>query len=114
MKKSANERTFQGRLFILAQNAIDDTDTITFDKIYQEQNTGTTTAKFSDGIITSSIDARKRIFIELKNASWDASDDELVMDAANKANMNGAEYFVTGTPRQLIIFQTFRPNTTLQ
>lgn len=114
MKKSANERTFQGRLFILVQNAIDEIKTIAFEKIYQEQNTGTTTTKFSDGIITSSLDAGKKVFIELKNASWDASDDELVMDAANKANMNGAEYFITGTPRQLIIFQTFKPNTTLQ
>lgn len=114
MKKSANERTFQGRLFILAQNAIDESETISFDKIYQEQNTGNTTAKFSDGIITSSVDATKKVFIELKNASWDATDDDLVFDAANKANINGAEYFITGTPRQLIIFQTFKPNTTLQ
>lgn len=114
MKKSANERTFQGRLFILAQAEINATNTITFDKVFQEQNTGTTTTKFSDGIITSSIDSSKKVFIELKNASWDASDDELVMDAATKANINGAEYFVTGTPRQLIIFQTFKPNTTLQ
>lgn len=114
MKKSANERTFQGRLFILAQNIIDENKTIAFEKIYQEQNTGTTTAKFSDGIITSSLDAGKKVFIELKNASWDASDDELVMDAANKANINGADYFITGTPRQLIIFQTFKSNTTLQ
>ena len=114
MKKSANERTFQGRLFILAQNAIDEVKTIGFDKIFQEQNSGLTTAKFSDGILTSRIDSSKKVFIELKNASWDASDDELVMDAANKANMNGAEYFVTGTPRQLIIFHTFKPNTTLQ
>jgi len=114
MKKSANERTFQGRLFILAQNIIDENKTIAFDKIYQEQNTGITSAKFSDGIITSSLDASKKIFIELKNASWDASDDDLVSDAANKANINGAEYFITGTPRQLIIFQTFKPNTTLQ
>jgi hypothetical protein len=57
MKKSANERTFQSRLFILVQNTIDEIKTIAFEKIYQEQNTGTTTAKFSDGIITSSLDA---------------------------------------------------------
>jgi len=114
MKKSANERTFQGRLFIIAERILDENKSIGFHKITQEENTGTTTAKFSDGIIYSNIDASKKVFIELKNASWDASDDELVMDAANKANMNGSEYFITGTPRQLIIFQTFKPNTTLQ
>ncbi|NVN95313.1 MAG: SAM-dependent DNA methyltransferase [Bacteroidetes bacterium] len=114
MKKSANERTFQGRLFIIAERILDENKNIGFHKITQEENTGTTTAKFSDGIIYSNIDASKKVYIELKNASWDASDDELVMDAANKANMNGAEYFITGTPRQLIIFQTFKPNTTLQ
>lgn len=114
MKKTANERTFQGRLFIIIQKLIDENQTITFDKIYQEQNTGTTSAKFSDGTLQSSIDKSKKVFIELKNASWDASDDELVTDAAHKANLNGAEYFITGTPRQLIIFQTFKPNTTLQ
>lgn len=114
MKKSANERTFQGRLFIIAEKILDENKSIGFHKITQEENTGTTSAKFSDGIIYSTIDASKKVFIELKNASWDASDDELVIDASNKANMNGAEYFITGTPRQLIIFQTFKPNTTLQ
>ena len=113
MRKTANERTFQGRLFIVAEKILEENKNICFQKITQEENTGTTTAKFSDGIVYSSKDASKKVFIELKNASWDASDDELVMDAANKANMNGAEYFVTGTPRQLIIFQTFKPNTTL-
>jgi hypothetical protein len=55
-----------------------------------------------------------KVFIELKNASWNDSDDDLLMDAANKANLNGAEFFITDIPRQLIIFQTFKPNTTLQ
>lgn len=85
MKKTANERTFQGRLFILVQKIIEESDTIFFSKIFQEQNTGTTTTKFSDGTLTSSQDGSKKVFIELKNANWDASDDELVMDAANKA-----------------------------
>ena len=114
MKNVANERTFQGRLFILAQSIVDKTVSIKFDKFYQEQNTGTTSAKFSDGTITSKVDTRKKVFVELKNASWDASEDDLVNGAASKAYMNGADYFVTGTPRQLIIYQTFKSNTTLQ
>ena len=111
MHKSANERTFQGRLFIIAQDIIESSDTIKFQKIFQELNTSVDPGEgqrrknwFSDGLIESSIDKRKKVFIELKDASWDATDDILVADAANKAFQNGAAYFVTGTPRQIVLY----------
>lgn len=39
--------------------------------------------------------------------SWDATDEILVKDAHQKASTNGYEYFVTGTPKQLVLYKTF-------
>ncbi|KAF0153809.1 MAG: hypothetical protein FD188_3341, partial [Ignavibacteria bacterium] len=50
----------------------------------------------------------------MKNQSWDATDEDLVNDAMMKAFNQGIEYFITGTPRQLVLFKTFEPNTTPQ
>ena len=61
----------------------------------------------------SSIDTSKKVLFELKDSSWDATDEKLVYDAMMKAFNRGYEYFVTGTPRQLVIYQTFRADTTL-
>src|SRR3990172_1438804 len=80
----ANERTFQGVLLNAFQT-----------------------------IITSSVDSKMKEFVELKSTSWDAQDEILVKDAAKKAFSNGVKYFVTGTPRQLIIYKTFMEGTPL-
>lgn len=110
---TSNERTFQGVLLNLINNIIPSNNRISFKKILQEQNIGVGNARFSDGLLYSSIDAGKKILFELKDSSWDATDETLVMDAMTKANNRGFEYFVTGTPRQLVIFKTFEPNTTV-
>lgn len=109
----ANERTFQGVLLNTFQTIINDDADIKFESVFQEQNVGVGESRFSDAIITSSVDSKRKIFVELKPTSWDAQDEILVTDAARKAFNNGVEYFVTGTPRQLIIYKTFIEGTPL-
>jgi len=109
----ANERTFQGVLLNTFQSIINDNADIKFVSAFQEQNVGVGESRFSDTIITSSADSKQKVFVELKPTSWDAQDEILVTDAARKAFNNGVEYFVTGTPRQLIIYKTFMEGTPL-
>lgn len=110
----ANERTFQGVLLSTFNSLLQDNPEIKFDSAFQELNVGVGESRFSDTIITSSVDSKLKVFIELKNQSWDATDEDLVNDAMMKAFKNGIEYFITGTPRQLVLFKTFEPNTTPQ
>jgi len=110
----ANERTFQGVLLSIFNKVIDDNPGIKFDSAFQELNVGVGESRFSDTIITSNVDSKLKVFIELKNQSWDAADEDLINDAMMKAFKNGIEYFITGTPRQLVLFKTFEPNTTPQ
>lgn len=110
-KKSATERTFQGILISLVNQILSTNSNIGFKNVTQEENVGVGENKFSDGILYSQKDSNKKVFIELKDTNWDATDEVLVLDAMRKANNNGIEYFVTGTPRQLVIFKTFIPNT---
>ena len=109
----ANERTFQGILGSLINQVIKDSDSSKFQQITQEENVGDEFARFSDGLLYSSVDIKKKTLFELKNSSWDATDEILVRDAMRKAADRGIEYFVTGTPRQLVVYKTFEPNTTL-
>lgn len=109
----ANERTFQGVLLSTFNKVIDDNPSIKFDSAFQELNVGVGENRFSDTILNSAVDSSKKVFIELKNSSWDATDEILVTDAMTKASKNGIEYCVTGTPRQLVLFKTFKPNTTI-
>ncbi|MCL4549170.1 MAG: N-6 DNA methylase, partial [Bacteroidetes bacterium] len=110
----ANERTFQGVLLSTFNSLLQDNPEIKFDSAFQELNVGVGESRFSDTIITSNVDSKLKVFIELKNQSWDATDEDLVNDAMMKAFKNGIEYFITGTPRQLVLFKTFEPNTTPQ
>ncbi|MFL5763896.1 MAG: class I SAM-dependent DNA methyltransferase [Bacteroidia bacterium] len=111
---SANERTFQGELYRIINDIISGDSEINFTKITQEENVGTKgKARFADGKLYSSINKRKIVSFELKNNKWDATDDILVLDAAQKAMNNGYEYFVTGTPRQLVVFKTFEEGVPL-
>lgn len=110
----ANERTFQGVLLSTFNSILQNNSEIKFDSAFQELNVGVGESRFSDTIITSSVDSKLKVFIELKNQSWDATDEDLVNDAMMKAFKNGIEYFITGTPRQLVLFKTFEPNTTPQ
>ncbi len=112
-KKTATERTFQGILISLINQILTSNTEIGFQKITQEENVGVDNNRFSDGLLYSRINSNKNVFIELKDTSWDATDEILVKDAMYKANNKGIEYFVTGTPRQLVIFKTFIPNTEL-
>lgn len=108
-----NERTFQGKLWYLINSILDSSDQFNFKEILQEQNIGVDDSRFADGLLYSSKDASKKVLFELKDSSWDATDEKLVYDAMMKAFNRGYEYFVTGTPRQLVIYQTFRADTTL-
>ncbi|MFH1197899.1 MAG: N-6 DNA methylase [bacterium] len=108
----ANERTFQGVLLTTFNKIIEDYLEFHFAPAEQEQNVGVGESRFSDTIISSSVDSKLKVFVELKNSSWDATDEELVNDAMTKAFKQGIEYFITGTPRQLVLFKTFEPNTT--
>ncbi|MBK7105912.1 MAG: SAM-dependent DNA methyltransferase [Ignavibacteriae bacterium] len=109
----ANERTFQGVLLTTFNQIFKENPELKFTSANQEQNVGIGENRFSDTIINSSVDSSKKVFIELKNSSWDATDEILVKDAMTKALNNGIEYCVTGTPRQLVLFKTFKPNTTI-
>lgn len=111
---SVNERTFQGELFRIINNALVEQEEIKFLKITQEENVGKKgQARFSDGKLYSKINSKKIVSFELKNSKWDATDDVLVADAASKALNKGYEYFVTGTPRQLVVFKTFQEGVPL-
>jgi methylase of polypeptide subunit release factors len=111
---NANERTFQGELFRIINSILEKNNDIGFDKITQEENVGVKRApRFADGKLYSNKDNRKIVSFELKNSSWDATDEDLVIDAAKKALTNGFEYFVTGTPRQLALYRTFEAGKAL-
>ncbi len=113
-KKSANERTFQGELFKIIERIITQEKEIHFEKITQEENIGVgPKQRFADGLLYSSAFKNRRVLFELKNTGWDATDEVLVTDAMHKALDAGIEYYVCGTPRQLVIFKTFEPNTTI-
>ena len=112
MEKS-NERTFQGILWYLINSILNSKDEYNFKVILQEQNIGVNDSRFADGLLYSSLDSHKKVLFELKDSSWDATDEKLVYDAMIKAFNKGFEYFVTGTPRQLVIYQTFKADTTL-
>lgn len=110
---SPNERTFQGILLNKINELLKDEQEISFSHILQEQNVGVEGARFSDGLLYSEKDINKKVLFELKDTNWDATDERLVFDASMKAFNRGFEYFVTGTPRQLVIYRTFKENTTL-
>jgi len=113
VKKTANERTFQGELYRIINQILEKNKNIHFTKMTQEENIGIGNARFADGLLYSKIDISKKILFELKNTSWDATDETLVKDASAKANTQGYNYFVTGTPRQLVIYKTFIPGVPL-
>lgn len=110
---TANERTFQGILWSFINRILSDQESPRFKIITQEENVGQGTSRFSDGILYSNSDAGNKTLFELKNSSWDATDETLVMDAMTKAFNAGMKYFVTGTPRQLVVFKTFIPQTSV-
>ena len=110
---TANERTFQGILWNKINELLNEAKDISFSHILQEQNVGVDNARFSDGLLYSDKDNNKKVLFELKDTNWDATDERLVFDASMKAFNRGFEYFVTGTPRQLVIYRTFQENTTL-
>ncbi len=110
----ANERTFQGVFNDLINTILKEKPEIQFKKILQEQNIGVGESRFADGMLYSKIDTAKSVLFELKNNDWDATSAELVTPACMKAMRFGISYFVTGTPKQLAIYETFKPNTSIQ
>ncbi|MCX6160463.1 MAG: N-6 DNA methylase [Ignavibacteriae bacterium] len=113
LEPKSNERTFQGVLVSLINQIIKGDSKYSFSQITQEQNIGVDSSRFGDCLLYSSLDSENIVLFELKNTSWDANDEALVRDAAQKASDRGYKYYVTGTPRQLVIFQTFKQFTTL-
>ncbi len=109
----ANERTFQGILISLVNKLIANNNELLFERAVQELEVGVEQTRFNDFTLFSAKDTGIKVFCELKNSNWDATDEILVKDAMKKAFDRGVEFFVTGTPRQLVIFQTFKPNTTI-
>jgi len=110
---TSNERTFQGILWNKINELLKEEQGISFSHILQEQNVGVEDPRFSDGLLYSEKDITKKVLFELKDTNWDATDERLVFDASMKAFNRGFEYFVTGTPRQIVIYRTFKENTTL-
>ncbi len=109
----SNERTFQGILWNTVNKILDEDNSIFFSKVIQEPNIGVGEARFADGLLFSRTDSSKVVLLELKDSSWDATDEGLVYPAMMKAFNKGYKYFVTGTPRQLVIFETFKEGTLL-
>ena len=110
----ANERTFQGVFNELINTILKEKPEIQFKNILQEQNIGVGESRFADGMLYSKIDTAKSVLFELKNNAWDATASELVTPACMKAMRFGISYFVTGTPKQLAIYQTFKEGTSIQ
>ncbi len=110
---TSNERVFQGILLNQISDILKEEKDISFSHYFQEQNIGVDEPRFSDGLLYSKKDITKKVLFELKGTNWDATDERLVFDASMKAFNKGFEYFVTGTPRQLVIYKTFETNTTL-
>jgi len=73
----SNERTFQGVLLTAFNKIIEENPTFNFSPAEQEQNVGVGESRFSDTILSSSADSNLKVFVELKNSSWDATDEEL-------------------------------------
>ncbi len=109
----ANERTFQGMLGSFINRILNEDESSKFKIATQEENIGVSESRFADLLLYSKVDAGVKTGFELKNTSWDATDEILVKDAMTKAFHAGMKFFVTGTPRQLVIFETFRPNTSI-
>lgn len=110
----SNERTFQGILLNAINIICKENPDLNFSRVTQEEQVGVKgLSRFSDGILYSSLDIRKAVNLELKNLKWDATDEALVQDAHHKASLKGCPYFVTGTPRQLVIYKTFESGTAL-
>ena len=108
-KKSANERTFQGIFLSITNKILEQEENILFKNFNQEQNIGQNKQqRFADGLLTSRKDVKGTVLFEFKNSAWDAADEELVRPAAYKAFENSYKYFITGTPRELIIWETFK------
>jgi hypothetical protein len=112
-ESKSNERTFQGILWNTVNKILDEDTRISFSRVTQEQNIGVDEPRFADGLLFSRTDSSKVILLELKDTSWDATDEGLVYPAMMKAFNKGYKYFVTGTPRQLVIFETFKEGTLL-
>ena len=112
-RKRANERTFQGELFRIINKILEKSNGLQFSKITQEEQVGIINSRFADGKLYSAINKRSIVSFELKDTSWDATDELLVEDAITKATKKGYKYCVTGTPRQLVIFKTFEEGTTI-
>lgn len=110
---SANERVFQGILWHLINRLLEEPSDFSFKRILQEQNIGVNSNRFPDGLLYSNKDTSKIVLFELKDTNWDATDENLVFDAMQKAFNKGIKYFVTGTPRQLAIYETFKENTSI-
>ncbi len=105
---TANERVFQGILWNKINEILKEEKEISFSHILQEQNIGVGEARFADGLLHSEKDITKHVSFELKDTNWDATDERLVFDASMKAFNRGFEYFVTGTPRQIVIYRIFK------
>src|ERR1035437_8234817 len=108
-----NERTFQGILWNAVNKILDDDKSISFSRIIQEPNVGVNGPRVAEGLLYSSVDISKKVLFELKDSSWDATDENLVYVAMAKAFNRGYKYFVTGTPRQLALYETFKEGTLL-
>ena len=109
-----NERTFQGVLVSVANRLFSEHPQWGFSTVRMEENVGDASkARFADGLLYSALDKSKVVLIELKNSGWDANDDDLVKAAFEKAAANGFVYFITGTPRQLVVYKTFEANRPL-
>lgn len=115
MKSQANERTFQGILLSTISEIISENKELNFSQITQEQNIGVgKQSRFADGLLYSSLNDKNITLFELKNSKWDATDEELVEAAQRKATDNGFDFFITGNPRQLVIYKTFETGKTIQ
>lgn len=115
MKKQANERTFQGIFLNVISDIISENEELKFAQITQEENIGVgKNQRFADGLLYSAVDNKNIVLFELKNTRWEATEDELVDEACNKAINAGYNFFVTGTPRQIAIYKTFESGTKIQ
>jgi type I restriction enzyme M protein len=109
---SVSQRTFQGELYRMINGLLLQHKESLFCKITQEEKEGKKgEARFAEGKLYLNLDKGEIISFELKDTVWDATDEVLVMEATTKATKNGHEYFVTGTPTQLVVYKTFAANT---
>lgn len=105
----ADEKTFRDELIRIIDKVLQENKGILLSRANKEKPI----SKGDTITIQSNTDHKKVILFEIKPHGWDATDETLVRNASLKAISLGYESFVTITPRQIALYETFREDISL-